>query len=584
MPNQWYRLEAAARSIPLSDGLAAKVADPLWALARQHQVGEFRGDDAAQPAAVRVNGQVVPLGSFRGLGAGGKETSASPLHDEPLEARVERVADPSFGGGSLHAAVRAGARLTRLLRAEGFHAAAKGLQDAYGVQQSTTELVVDGGLAKAATQLMARRGVDGHRLARGSRQKIDSLITKTLGDHGFEPEQIERAIEIFDDWKTWCQKRSFAADPKTWDEERLEHRFSVAAAGPKGEVLLEVPEHWGGHLDWYSFDVSDNTDLTHGLGAGKSAPLRSTFLPASVRYAGMPASRWWEFEDNAVHFGDLEAGPADLARLLVAEFATVYGDDWFVVPVKAPLSSLVEVSTVEVFDNFDNPLTVRSLAHHDSSTDWRKRPWRFFELSNDELSDEHPSPWLLIPPSVVSSVDGPALEQVTFNRDEGANLAWGIERKVEGPLGRAVDRSQAWAVAHPPEPVSNPTNKPVEQPAPGEEQWRYRLEAAAPPWWIPLIPERIAKNSSQVRLRRSRMDNWSRLTGAGIGPQSQTLDPHRPIWLREEEVPRSGVRIERRWQMTRWHDGSMHLWLQRQKRPGRGEASSGVGWDLLEDT
>jgi hypothetical protein len=46
----------------------------------------------------------------------------------------------------------------------------------------------------------------------------------------------------------------------------------------------------------------------------------------------MPVSRWWEFENGTVHFGDLEAGPADLARLLVAEFATVYADDHFVVP------------------------------------------------------------------------------------------------------------------------------------------------------------------------------------------------------------------------------------------------------------
>jgi hypothetical protein len=61
------------------------------------------------------------------------------------------------------------------------------------------------------------------------------------------------------------------------------------------------------------------------------------------------------------------------------------------------------------------------------------------------------------------------------------------------------------------------------------------------------------------------------------------LDPRQPCWLYEEEVPSSGVRIERRWQAGRWHDGSLHVWLQRRKRPGRGESSSGVRWDLLSE-
>jgi hypothetical protein len=67
-----------------------------------------------------------------------------------------------------------------------------------------------------------------------------------------------------------------------------------------------------------------------------------------------------------------------------------------------------------------------------------------------------------------------------------------------------------------------------------------------------------------------------------VGPQGVFLDPRRPRWIYEEEVPRSGVRLERRWQFGRWHDGSFHVWLQRRKRAGRGERSSGVRWDLLE--
>ena len=65
MATGWDRLESMARTVDLDGGLEARVADPMWKLARQWQVGEFRGDDAAQPAAVRMQGRSVPLATFR---------------------------------------------------------------------------------------------------------------------------------------------------------------------------------------------------------------------------------------------------------------------------------------------------------------------------------------------------------------------------------------------------------------------------------------------------------------------------------------------------------------------------------------
>src|SRR6266540_4868618 len=66
----WDRIEAIARSTGLTGGLEARVANPLWLLARQWQVGEFHGDDAAQPAVVRITGRSTPLATFRaGRGA-----------------------------------------------------------------------------------------------------------------------------------------------------------------------------------------------------------------------------------------------------------------------------------------------------------------------------------------------------------------------------------------------------------------------------------------------------------------------------------------------------------------------------------
>ena len=48
----WNRVEPSPCSDSLVRGLEASLRDPLWLLARQWQLGEFRGEDAASPAFV----------------------------------------------------------------------------------------------------------------------------------------------------------------------------------------------------------------------------------------------------------------------------------------------------------------------------------------------------------------------------------------------------------------------------------------------------------------------------------------------------------------------------------------------------
>ncbi|MEV5434158.1 hypothetical protein [Streptomyces sp. NPDC052701] len=55
--------------------------------------------------------------------------------------------------------------------------------------------------------------------------------------------------------------------------------------------------------------------------------LLSTVFPAPLRFPGMAARRYREFEDARVDLGGVEAAPPDLARMLAAEFATVYGNE-----------------------------------------------------------------------------------------------------------------------------------------------------------------------------------------------------------------------------------------------------------------
>ena len=564
----WTRVEAMARSLGLSGGLEARVADPLWLLARQWQVGEFQGEDAAQPAVARVTGRSVPLTSYRA-----RTQPPRPLPGGiPLEALAEALPEPDGGAAALHASARAGRRLTRLLRSAGLPAGAQALAGAFPLAPPDHE-VSAGPLGTAAAGLLLRLGLDGAAIARAGPAAVRAaLATRLTGA------QLTRGAGLVAGWLTWYRGRGGTDNAPAWDEERLEYRFSVAGSGPGGELTLVAPRHDGGHLDWPSFDLSQDAAEAHGLGPGQIPARTAAAVPVPVRYTGMPASRWWEFEDGQVNFGDLDAGPADLARLLVAEFATVYGVDMFVIPVTVPGGSLTELRSVEVLDTFGGRTSVPSAA----AADGQERVWRLFELHGDEVSNGHPAPWLLVAPTVAGELDGPVLERLALARDEAANLAWGIEHLVEGAQGRAVDRSAAWNAANP-QPLP-PTATPV---GPGQA-WRYRLEAIAPPWWVPLRPERIDPSarpddlSAQVRLRRARMQAWDLLDGTQVGPMSELLDPRRPRWLAEEQVPAAGVRVERAWQAGRWHDGSLHLWLRWRTGPGRGEAASGVRWDLLD--
>ena len=69
------------------------------------------------------------------------------------------------------------------------------------------------------------------------------------------------------------------------------------------------------------------------------------------------------------------------AACVVAEFATVYSDDWFLLPVRFPIGCLARVEAI-VRNTFGERHTVRSCAEWDEEACGRRRArWAFFELS-----------------------------------------------------------------------------------------------------------------------------------------------------------------------------------------------------------
>lgn len=572
------RIETLGRSVDLDEGVKARVADPFWMLGRQWQVGEFRGDDAGRPIQIELTTEWVPVTSFKGHG----DTKPTPVNWQrgavPLEAMAEGTAAAENGLSGRYHDCRIAEELLAQMTDHELGNVVKAFRQTFRLRD-TSDGLVPGGLSGAALRVLLKRGVDGRAILNPNGPAND-LVSQNAGDKTTIAEEL---------LKTWRESHT-DVQGTSWQSNRMEYGFSLAAASPDGEVVLKAGEHNGGDLDWHHFDVTTDEKESHNLGLNDAETRPHTLLPARVAYAGMPASRWWELEDRSVHMGDVQSGPADFGRLMIAEFATTYSDDWFMVPVRLKRGGLARVSKVLVRDTFNTtwgepPQPIRHAASVDAGrvdekNDPVPRSFHLFEMAGDGVSVAKP-PGLFLAPVLGSSLTGPAVEQVELTRDEAANLAWAIERTVEGPLGKPLDRGRAWSAS--PERIPPAPPRTDARVGYADQSWRYRLSGECPPpWWIPLIPERVGE-TSETRLRRGRMREWDDHPDAPSGPYGSLLTLlNEAFYLEEEEVPRSGVTLIRRWRLARGMDGRLTLWMENRKSAGRGERSSGLAWDKID--
>ena len=103
-------------------------------------------------------------------------------------------------------------------------------------------------------------------------------------------------------------------------------------------------------------------DLEVNLGSAADTAAKAvvqTMVPAPVSFRGMPAPRFWEFEDARIDWGLIDAGPGDLPHLLMADFATNYGNDWYVIPAEIEVGTLTRTRSLVVTDTFGVQILAR---------------------------------------------------------------------------------------------------------------------------------------------------------------------------------------------------------------------------------
>jgi hypothetical protein len=551
------RLEPQSTTGDPGPGVEARVHDPLWLMGRQWQLGEFEGEDAGTPLTVRIVTRTVAVDRW-GAGAKGSSTAFARDRHEVLEPLVEAEAVMVIAVG-LRARAEAAAALLAALddaelgprRDDFIQACRLDVRPAAGPDSAQAQR--DPAWARLVRLLRGRPMADAESICRAFEAAAGALPPWLVAD----PEETALLLAVVQPWIDWyrAEVSPLPTAHDAWNGERLEYQFRMAA----GDTVLEAPAHDGGDIDWTTFDAArPAATLAEPVGA-QPAPAADrqvhALLATPLRYPGMPADRLWEMEDAQINLGLVEAEPWDLARLLVAEFALTYGNDWFVVPLDVPFGSLTTIESLTYATTFGEHFVVKPTAS--VSPDHR---WQMYTITG---ADGVALNGLLVPPSAVAVQDGPAIEEVLFIRDEMANMAWAVERKVQGASGSARDRAR-----------ERDTPKPQLPGQVSTADLDYQLQTSVPGRWIPYLPR--ATRYRAIDLVQGRIP-------AAVGPfpvpLGVLLNRDDLKVIKDAEVPREGLLVRRQRSVTRLPDGRYICWTTRRTSVGRGDGASGLAYD-----
>jgi hypothetical protein len=613
------RLEPRPRQPDFDRALRAELHDPLWLLARQWQFGEFKGEDAGSAVLAKVAMRVAQVGDIT---AAGQVWSAAsdPI---PLETHVERlpiafdpIASADAGRVLLSLLDARGAEFDGLNPAKPYATERARYRDAFRRQYSfelppTPDADPDRALAAtrvrsnprgyAAIAALAGRAVDGVALYRslpaGPVSWSSLPATLALDIVPEHAELVRAAIEEFRDWfAATYPEPPLGADP-AWNPSQLEYQFTARVPRPDGvDAILVADEYDSGRLDWYAFDLGPKPlgpALDAAADAGESV---FSVIPTPAEFPGMPRPRWWQLEDGSIDLGNIRAAATDVAKVLVAEFALLYGNNWFVIPCRQTIGTLAEIEALVVTDVFGIRTLVRPV-NQGSGVSWTA--WDFFSLSRRETPGVPGSTVgaHLFLPAAASTVDeGEPVESVAFLRDEMSNMVWAVEARVADGLGRGRNgndtaRQMRNALVRVAEDLDRAAGVQAPEPQDGAAPLRYVLGTTVPENWIPLVPVHKPFQNRAIRLQRASMPRFFRgdvrpvrpITGilrTGLASDDRQLQPW---FLEEEEVPREGAVVESSFQRTRWLSGRTVVWLGRRGRSGRGVGGSGLRYDLVEE-
>ncbi len=595
------RLEARPRTHDFDRALQAEIRDALWMLTKQWQMGEFKGDDAGSPVSSKVYLDKTRLTKYRPA-----QHAAQAFDDSlPLETKAEQRKIP-FQAGDLEIALDLrllmGRHWAKLLTKHGFAPALKaGYIQHFPIYEPDPDDRDDVYYCSSQQSWRKHAAVAGRHI---DGKKLYDDIVEDIGRHvitvGADPLIHGDLIDLGLRFAAWFD--NLFAQPAgeqgndAWLPSNLEYQFACSAPQDSGEKILTAQEYYHGHLDWYNFSVDAETAT---LGDVEEAPLPEdfdasiirSFIPTPIQFDGMPNTRWWAFEEGKTNFGDIRPDTTDINKLLLMEFGLVYANDWYLLPVTLPAGALATIRGMTVKNVFGENLWISATGR---GLDDDPDRWTLYSMDVAGTGRQPAELSLIIVPSVPKIQEGSPIEEVQLARDEVANMVWGIETRVLLPSGEsAPGREAARDTLNYLKRIIAGSTAVVSAADPAAD-WRYKIMASVPENWIPFISVHEEGSVRETRLQRGSMpriiegDPEERVER--VKPRTSLLreglnqTPRLSYFINEREVLRAGTNVSQSFQRTRWYRGQVYTWLGVRKRTGRGQASSQLRFDYLQQT
>ncbi len=136
---------------------------------------------------------------------------------------------------------------------------------------------------------------------------------------------------MYYDFCDWVQKTYFprSGGNKYWKNNQLGYDCQMEV----GQQKFEAKDYSSGELSWYSFDVTKEQS-SQPNDTGETENIWS--IPTLATFPGAPSKRLWEFEDNKVFLGNA-VGMQAKGNIAMMQYATMYGNDWMLIPLTAQL-------------------------------------------------------------------------------------------------------------------------------------------------------------------------------------------------------------------------------------------------------
>jgi hypothetical protein len=614
----WNRLEARPRQKDFSNSLQAQLYDAVWMLGRQWQVGEFEGNDTGSgitALACFEHQKMQSINHFNG-------TNAKNIDFRPCEPLVESVSYKfsikeqillwqkwqSFFYKEIQSqskvdAVKAlftSANLSIPFNFDFFAAT-----DAEKIDKSHTfsnKALMSFVKAAAIKNDNCNGAAFYYVLKVGFASQTDfenafnnllpgtSAISSVLSSA--ESQQLNTSVQNFCKWVAEIYPDVSIAN-EFWKSEKLCYQFESENASGDTYVTSDYNQ---GNLDWYNYEKVANASPTGNV----TTKILKQLIMTNNRFAGMPSSRWWEFENGAVNFCKVDADTTDIAKIILTQFALLYNDDWFMIPFTIPAGSIGSMKGITVTDVFGvNTFIANHNIAYDKSAganttklktvpdNWKDWSWFDIHYKSNMLSNTESANEIIFPDNVIKIQEGKPFEKVIFTVDEMSNMVWAIEEIVPNQLGFGSEANKLnteylnYLRANIVLPVNNSTGV-------SAAKLDYKLMTSVPENWIPFIMKEQATTAKrQFKLQRATMprviDGIAQTTL--VRPRTSILqyDTNGAYLINEEEVTLAGTIITTNFQRARWYNGATFSWVGRQRKTGLGQGNSGLAFDKLEN-